>query len=132
MCLSYCPPHSAGGGQTKGVSLYERHAGVCNRMSGLFGTRDARGWKVRGTALMAVVLASSAVFAARGAEPSGAISPAFVQNQVTTSQDVDMICRAYGGSLSANSEADQVLNYAITAPDVVQPGETYVMKIRPG
>ncbi len=100
-------------------------------MAGRFGAQQAHTWKARATGLLALVLASSALFAAGGA-PTGAISPPFVQHQVTTSRAVDMICRANGGSLSANSEADQTLTYDITAPDVVQPGETYTIKIRPG
>ena len=42
-----------------------------------------------------------------------------------------VICRAYGGSLSANTEADQDLGFQVTYPDGVHQGDTFNIKIRP-
>src|SRR5262245_54657961 len=60
-----------------------------------------------------------------------ASSGPFTPSVVTTTTTAHVICRAYGGSLSPNKEADQDLKYSVTAPDAVQPGETFAIKIRP-
>ncbi|HEY1739846.1 MAG TPA: hypothetical protein VGI86_14110, partial [Acidimicrobiia bacterium] len=81
---------------------------------------------------MVLVLTSAAVFAATSPPTSaGAINSPYVQHQVTTDQSVDMICRANGGALGGNEEEDQTLHDFVTAPDVVQPGETYTITIHP-
>ncbi|HEY3831251.1 MAG TPA: hypothetical protein VGO03_03080 [Acidimicrobiia bacterium] len=101
-------------------------------MAGRFGFNRAQFWTSKAAGLMVLVLTSAAVFAATSPPTvAGAISSPFVQNQVTTDQNVDMICRANGGALGGNEEEDQTLNDFVTAPDVVQPGETYTIKIHP-
>ena len=100
-------------------------------MAGRFGLNRAHFLTSKAAGLMVLVLASSAAFAVESPTGAGAISPPFVQHQVTTDQTVDMVCRANGGSLGGNEEEDQQLNDSVTAPDVVQPGETYTIKINP-
>ncbi|HWS46374.1 MAG TPA: PKD domain-containing protein [Acidimicrobiia bacterium] len=79
-------------------------------------------------ALGAGVLAAGLIVAAPGA--AGASSGPFTPSVVTTTSVTDMICRAYGGTLSANSEADQQLSFTITSPNAVRPGDTFSIKIK--
>src|SRR4051812_35005622 len=67
-----------------------------------------------------LVIATAALISPTSA---GALKPPWVQQTVTTNNVVHVICRAYGGSISANNEADQDLEFATTAPDGVHQGE---------
>ena len=68
---------------------------------------------------------------AGAALPAAASSGPFSQNIVTVHQTPSVICRAYGGVLSANSEADQYLGFSVTYPTDVHAGDTFNIKIRP-
>ena len=67
-----------------------------------------------------------------GLAPSaGALQPPWTQSTVTVHQSPHVICRAYGGSISANTEADQDLGFTVSYPDGVHQGDTFTLKIRP-
>src|SRR4051794_2095176 len=78
----------------------------------------------------ACAVVASMLALATSVETAGA-SPAWVQQVVTSHVTAHVICRAYGGAISANNEADQDLGFKVTAPDGVLPGETFNIKIRP-
>ena len=65
------------------------------------------------------------------ATSASALQPPWVQSTVTIHQAPHVICRANGGSLSANHEADQDLGFTMTYPDGVHQGDTFNIKIRP-
>jgi hypothetical protein len=65
------------------------------------------------------------------AQSAFASSGPFVPTISTVQQEPHVICRAYGGSISANTEADQDLGFAMTYPDGVGQGDTFNIKIRP-
>ncbi len=95
------------------------------------GTRYAtRALSALGTA---IVLLAGTFLAAVGTNVStaSALTPPWVQSTVTTHQAPHVICRAYGGSISANQEADQDLGFTVTYPDGVHQGDTFDIKIRP-
>ena len=63
--------------------------------------------------------------------PAAASTGPFDTNVITVHQTPSVICRAYGGALSANSEADQYLGFSVTYPTDVHTGDTFNIKIRP-
>ena len=81
--------------------------------------------------LVIVGLLIAATAALISPSSAGALQPPWVQTMVTTHQQPQMICRAYGGSISANQESDQQLDFKVTAPDGVHEGETFNIKIQP-
>jgi hypothetical protein len=75
---------------------------------------------------MATMVAGIGAIAARAGASTGPLTP----TTVTVQQTPHVICRAYGGSLSANSEADQDLGFAVTYPRDIHARDTFNIKIR--
>src|SRR5689334_1676705 len=78
-----------------------------------------------------VTLALVAAMLATLSGTAGALKPPWTQATISAHQTPHVICRAYGGSLSANTEADQDLGFTVTYPDGVHQGDTFDIKIRP-
>ncbi|HEX4492632.1 MAG TPA: hypothetical protein VH914_15600, partial [Acidimicrobiia bacterium] len=64
------------------------------------------------------------------ASAAGASSGPFTPSIQTTTSTTDVICRANGGSLSANTEADQSLGSTVSAPDAVMAGQSFDIKVK--
>lgn len=76
-------------------------------------------------ALVALIAATMPVAAATAL--SDPWSPSVVDRTVETW----MICRANGGALGGNQEADQIMTISTSAPDGVAPGESFDIIIKP-
>jgi len=87
-----------------------------------------RGMSSKFAVLTALVVGCSALGAA--VTTAGASSGPFTPSVVSTTSSTSMICRANGGSLSANTEADQNLDFTVIAPNAVQPGDSFDIKIK--
>ncbi len=83
----------------------------------------------RVVAVFATLVVISAGLVA-SAIPAGTSTGPFTPSNVSTTTEVSTICRAYGGSISANTEADQQLKYTVTAPDAVTEGQSFTIKVR--
>jgi hypothetical protein len=79
--------------------------------------------------LVTIALMAAMLVALSGT--AGALKPPWTQAMVTQHQTPHVICRAYGGSISANNEADQDLGFTVTYPDGVHQGDSFTIKIRP-
>src|SRR5262245_46140266 len=93
----------------------------------MIGTRS---FVARLAAVATVVPLVAALFALSTGVADASSGP-FTPSIVSTTTTSHVICRAFGGSLAPNKELDQDLQYTVTAPDAVQPGETFTIKIRP-
>src|SRR4051794_31099594 len=72
----------------------------------------------------------SALMLGMSTPTAGASSGPFASTVVTVHQTPNVICRANGGSLSANAEADQHLGFSTTYPRDIHAGDTFNIKIR--
>src|SRR5262245_40807175 len=72
----------------------------------------------------------AATFALISPPGAGASSGPFASTTVTERVEPHVICRADGGSLGGNQEADQDLGYTLTYPRDVEQGDTFDIKIR--
>ena len=80
-------------------------------------------------AIAAVIVISAGMVT--GVNPATAsTSGPFTPSIVTRNNETNVICRANGGSLAANQEADQVLEHTVTAPDAVTQGQSFTIKVR--
>jgi hypothetical protein len=82
-------------------------------------------------ALCLSVVTFTAVAGPLATESAHALTGPWTQSTVTVHQTPHVICRAYGGSISANTEADQDLGFTVKYPDGVHQGDTFDIKIRP-
>ena len=80
---------------------------------------------------VAVSLGSAGGLLASNLSAAGASSGPFTSTVVTVHQTPDVICRANGGTLSPNAEADQMLGFSTTYPQDVHQGDTFNIKIKP-
>ncbi len=92
--------------------------------------RRSRTLVARVIAMFATMVVISAGLIATAVPAGTSTSGPFTPSTVVTTTEVSAICRAYGGSISENTEADQKLEYTVTAPNAVTEGQSFTIKVR--